>query len=230
MRYWQLWNEPNAPFFWRKRPWERGYVQLLRVSRPVIKRADPRAKIVSGGFVGVGGCTPWARRPGPVRAGARRYVDAVAIHPFTHNPTLKGTVVQAELIIERIRTRINQRGRRRIPILLTEMAWPAAIPPVGRRPLGLSTTAKGQAGADARGLPQADQPAQSAEDPADLLVHVRRRRTTRTPTRRSSPSGTPGLMRYSGGTFSPMPILGIYASLPSRYAGCRKSTDARRCA
>jgi hypothetical protein len=39
-----------------------------------------------------------------------------------------------------------------------------------------------------------------------------------------------GLSRVGdGGTFSRMPILNTFTSLASKYQGCRKSADARRC-
>ncbi len=46
---WQLWNEPNFKYF-VARPNPVEYGKLIKLSYPVIRRADPRAKVVLGGL------------------------------------------------------------------------------------------------------------------------------------------------------------------------------------
>ncbi|MCL4459761.1 MAG: cellulase family glycosylhydrolase [Chloroflexi bacterium] len=48
--YWQIWNEPNLSRFWSATQAE--YYQLLKVAYQAIKRADPKAKVILGGFSG----------------------------------------------------------------------------------------------------------------------------------------------------------------------------------
>jgi len=47
IRYWEVWNEPDASNFWKGTPEQ--YVELLRATREVAKAADPDCVIIGGG-------------------------------------------------------------------------------------------------------------------------------------------------------------------------------------
>jgi polysaccharide biosynthesis protein PslG len=80
------------------------------------------------------------------RAGAKRFFDAVAIHPFTKDKSVRVTVDQTLEIVRQVRTQMKRHRDARKPIMLTELTWPAAA---GKLPkaaqIGLETTSRGQA-------------------------------------------------------------------------------------
>ncbi len=46
--YWEIWDEPDLPGYWRGSPAE--YAQLLAVAYQQVKRANPQAKVLLGGL------------------------------------------------------------------------------------------------------------------------------------------------------------------------------------
>ena len=170
------------------------------------------------------------RRASCTTAGARRFFDVVAVHPFTDASVgTAESVRRVTEIVSRVRAQMRRRGDRRKPIIITELSWPAAIPAVPRnRRLGLETTARGQkvllTAAYRRltrerrklGITQAywftwASPYDDNYVPSDVSYRFS------------------GLTRFAGGAFTRKPILSTYAAVAARYEGCRKSDDARRC-
>jgi hypothetical protein len=230
IRSWQIWNEQMAPWFWSKRPWGPSYTRVLKAAYNVIHRLDRRATVVAGSFVAIAGYSQWRGVSDLYRAGAKRYFDQIAVHPFTNVPSsVHQTIDQMLEIVRRVRAEMRKRGDGRKPIILTELTWPAAVGKVPkRRLLGLETTPRGQLArlkaayhrlARVRrtmGITQAYWFSwASAYDANSHLADVSYRFA--------------GLTRQQGNAFSPMPILRAYASMAAKYQGCRKSADARRC-
>ncbi len=119
---WEIWNEPNLSGFWDGRPSPRGYARLLRLTRSALRSADPTAQAI------VGGIFPPPRRHFGVslqsfltrlyRApGARRAIDAVAIHPYAKTP--RGVLAACT----EARQLINRKRDRRAPLWITEVGW-----------------------------------------------------------------------------------------------------------
>jgi hypothetical protein len=85
----EIWNEPNLPFFWGGgTPDPATYATLLRAAHAGIKAGDPAALVVSGGLAtagdgngaGVYGDLAFIR--GMYEAGAGGYFDALGSHPY----------------------------------------------------------------------------------------------------------------------------------------------------
>jgi Beta-galactosidase len=231
IRHWQIWNEQTAPWHWRHRPWAPGYTQLLKAAYRSIHGADRGAQVIAGSLVAANAnYPPWDGMRDLYRAGAKRFFDAVAIHPFTNNKSsVRVTVDQTLEIVRRVRAQMKRRRDARKPVLLTEVTWPASAGRVPKQAqFGLETTARGQA-------------ARLTAAYRRLVGSRRRMRITQvdwytwaSPYDRAGALSTmtfrfSGLTRMQGGVFSPMPILRTYASVAARYQGCRKSADARRC-
>jgi hypothetical protein len=230
VRWWQIWNEQMAPWFWASRPWAPSYTRLLRAAYRGIKGEDRRAKVVAGSLVTLGRYSQWAGMRDLYRARARRYFDAVAIHPFTDGSIpVSQSVGRVVEIVRRVRQVMRARGDRRKPVILTEVSWPAARGRVPRsRLLGLETTARGQAqrlravysrlARERRGLniAQAYWFTWASEYDANSRSSDVTYRFA-------------GLTRFARGTFTRMPVLGAYASIAARLQGCRKSDNARSC-
>ena len=230
IRSWQLWNEQMAPWFWDSKPWARSYTKMLKVSYRAIHKADRKAKVVAGSFVGVGPYTQWAGIRDLYRAGAKGYFDQIAVHPFTNNPkSVSDTIWRTLEIVRRVRAHMRKHHDGRKPIILTELTWPAAVGKVPKgRLLGLETTPKGQV--------------KRLSAAYKKLAQVgRKMRITQaywfawaTPYDNNTPQSDvtyrfAGLNRFAGGVFSPMPILKTYSKIAAKYQGCRKSANARRC-
>jgi hypothetical protein len=230
IRKWQIWNEPTAPWFWNRPRFAPTYTKLLRASARAIRRADRGAQVIVGGLVAPRpDYAPWDAIRDLYRAGAKRWFDAVSVHPFTNAPSVGTSVRQTVEIVRRVRVQMRRRGDRRKPILVTELTWPAAV---GKVPAGsqlrLSTTEQGQIArlkAAYRRLAvqrrrlnvtQVDWFTWASQYDANAVASVVQFRFA-------------GLTRFANGVFTPMPVLSAYADTAAAFQGCRKSANARVC-
>jgi len=231
IRQWQIWNEQTAPWHWKPQPWAPSYTRLLKAAYRAIHGADRGAKVVAGSLVAArADYAPWDAIRDLYRAGAKRFFDVIAVHPFTHNArSVRATLWQLLEMVRRVRAHMRRRGDGRKPVILTEMTWPAAV---GRIPksalLGLETTARGQAlrlRAAYRRLARERRKLRVTQ--AYWYVWASQYDTNSSPSVMSFRYS--GLTRFSDGAFSAMPILRTYARVAAQYEGCRKSSNARRC-
>ncbi len=114
IRSWQIWNEPNIPYYWQQPFATQGYVSLLGAAHAAIKRADPRAQVVLGALTNF----PWDSL-GHLK-GANGLYDAVSVDAFTKRPS------DVLVILSLVRTAMVQLGERKKPLLATELSWPSA--------------------------------------------------------------------------------------------------------
>jgi hypothetical protein len=138
IRWWQLWNEPHLSGAWAGPRWESEYAALLRVGARAVHRADRRARVVLAGITS-DDVPVWDNLDAILAEGVGPEVDLVAAHVFTRRPN---GVVRA---LERVRGTLRAYGLGRMPLGLTEWAWPSSR---GRRPggrLSWETTPRGQA-------------------------------------------------------------------------------------
>lgn len=116
IRSWQVWNEPDIERYLSPPPgeaWAPAYVELLRAAHAAIKGVDPRATVVAAGLTN----RSWEDLRRLYRAGARRYFDAAAIHPFSRR------VANVVKIVRLARAEMRRRGDRRKPLILSEVSW-----------------------------------------------------------------------------------------------------------
>ncbi len=230
IRHWQIWNEQSAPWHWDKRPWAPGYTRLLRASYQAIKAVDPGATVVAGSVVASPNYSQWGAIRDLYRSNAKRWFDQIAVHPFTNNTrSADGTIDQMLEIIRRVRKETRRAGDGRVPIIITELTWPASVGKVPRRALlGVETTTKGQRQRMKLGFKR-------------LIGQRRKLGVTQAYwytwasqyDRKGSVSVMSfryaGLTRIRGNVFRAMPILRTYTSIAAKYEGCRKSSNARNC-
>lgn len=115
IRSWQVWNEPNLSYWWT-RPWPKTYTALVKAAYRAVKRADRGARVILAGLTDRSASaleSLYAQH-------ARRYFDAVALHPY------KKRVSELIAVVRRVRAVMRRHGDRRKPILLTEISWPSA--------------------------------------------------------------------------------------------------------
>ncbi len=121
IRTWQLWNEANFFYFAYPASPQR-FVRLLKLSSPVIKRADPTAKVVLSGLFG----EPTAKgsRGMPAaeflstvyRSGTKRFFDGIALHPYA------AFTEDLEEMVEEIHE-VTLEHHDRVPLYITEIGW-----------------------------------------------------------------------------------------------------------
>jgi hypothetical protein len=122
IRNWQVWNEAN--FFYFAYPVSpHDYARLLKLSTPVIKKAEPSAKVILTGLFG------------EPKAGAKRgipsyefleqlykvpkiksFFDGVALHPYAIDSE------QLEELVEKFH-QVTVENHDRVPLYITEMGW-----------------------------------------------------------------------------------------------------------
>ena len=85
---WQIWNEPNYPFWWKGStdPNPNEYLDLLRTAYPNLKLADPNAEVVMAGLApttGGGNHTDYRTYLKALYdAGAAPFFDTLAMHAY----------------------------------------------------------------------------------------------------------------------------------------------------
>jgi polysaccharide biosynthesis protein PslG len=231
IRDWQVWNEESAPWHWQTRPWAPGYTNLLKSSYQAIKAVDRRATVIAGSVVASPGYSQWGAVRDLYRAGAKRWFDQLAVHPFTNNEkSVEGTIDQVIQIVELVRKQTRKAHDGRVPISLTELTWPASVGKIPRGGLlGLETNRKGQV----KRMKAAYK--RLAQQRRKLRITGAYWYTWASDYNRKGALSVvtfnyAGLTRIrGGGVFSPMPILRTYTSIARKYEGCRKSANARRC-
>ncbi len=88
--HFEIWNEPNYPFFWKPTPSVSSYAKILKEAYLEIKNANPDAIVLSGGLApsaddAEGGISPITFLTGLyVLSSQSKYFDAVSFHPYTY--------------------------------------------------------------------------------------------------------------------------------------------------
>lgn len=134
-RQWQIWNEPNIDTYWSSsKPFAKRYVSLLKASYRTLKAADPGSEVVLCGFANFS----WRALADAYRAGARRWFDTAAVHPFS------GRLGNVLKIVGLTREVMARHGDRRKGLILSELTWPSAKGKT-KNTIGFETTEAGQA-------------------------------------------------------------------------------------
>jgi hypothetical protein len=241
---WQIWNEPSQPYPWLTRPWPPSYVKLLKVAYRAIHKADRRAKVVLAALSGSAAGPAWYDLRDVYARGAKRYFDIVALNFYTNGDadpngggriSVKTSVDREYLGIRFMRDVMRRNHDARKPLWLTEFMWLAGK---GKIPRSYYTG------------PNAFEPVPTTTKGQAARLKEFFRRFVRAGKRyglvraywetwasrydyRSGPFG----FDYNGMTswipgkpFRPKPILGTFRGIARRLEGCRKTSNARRCA
>ncbi len=83
VKHWEIWNEPNIPGFWQPdKPDPVRYVELVRLTAPVLRKTIPDCVLIGGAFAGV----PLDYMEGCLEAGLAELVDKISYHPYRPVP------------------------------------------------------------------------------------------------------------------------------------------------
>jgi len=142
VRQWQIWNEPNIPYYWHQ-PSARGYVRLLSAAHAAIVQADPGARTVVGAITNYS----WKYVGQLYRVrGVRSLFNVMAINPFTSTPA---RVVRILRLVRRV---MDAHGDAAKQLMATEVGWTSAQGVPGAH-FDWDTSEAGQARDVARLLP-----------------------------------------------------------------------------
>ena len=109
VRYWELWNEPNTPEFWRGSP-ER-LAEMARIAREEILRANPNAQLLGPGLGAVG----FDFLDRFLAAGGGDALDAISFHVYAN-----ASVHQVIASQSRVRAIADRHGKAGLPLWNTE--------------------------------------------------------------------------------------------------------------
>jgi hypothetical protein len=88
LHYWEVWNEPNNPTYWRPAPDPAAYAQLLHASYQALHAADAQATVLTGGLspqaTTGNSFAPTDFLGALYKAKAGSFFDAVGDHPYTY--------------------------------------------------------------------------------------------------------------------------------------------------
>jgi len=113
VRY-EIWNEPNLAQFWPPRPNAEEYAAILREAVTAIHRADPAAKVVSGGVSTLD--LKFLRRA--IDPGLAADLSAIGVHPYP-----KGAPETIRPELEKLRQWAHRSFGERIEIWDTEWGY-----------------------------------------------------------------------------------------------------------
>lgn len=102
VKRWEIWNEPSGRTFWRPRqPDAASYVELVKLTAPIVRRRIPDATIVG---LALAGCN--VKYAGEaLKAGLAEHVDRISFHPYSPLPE------SAEPFVAKMREMLGDRSR-----------------------------------------------------------------------------------------------------------------------
>lgn len=84
VKHWEIWNEPNIPSFWQPdKPAPERYVELVRLTAPVLRRVVPGCVLIGGALAGF---PALEYLEACCEAGLLEFVDKVSYHPYRPIP------------------------------------------------------------------------------------------------------------------------------------------------
>jgi hypothetical protein len=136
---WEVWNEPNIPF-WAPKPDAAAYTDLLTRTSKALKSADPKAFVLMGGLAAVGTdpTISYVSQSDFLSAvcdlGGNKVVDAISYHPYTY-PFLPSAKTSFGTAMEDISSAkdnlvaiLTSHGTPDLPIWITETGAPTNGP------------------------------------------------------------------------------------------------------
>ena len=86
VKHWELWNEPNGANFWQPdKPDPAGYVELVRMTAPILRERIPGVTLIGGAFAGLSALDYFEAA---FAAGLGGLVDRISYHPYRAIPEL----------------------------------------------------------------------------------------------------------------------------------------------
>ena len=117
--FWEIWNEPSIDLFKYGSPEE--FVQLLKVTYPIIKEINPSAKVVV--TLSAEGRDNTGFEDKVLTLGGGDYFDILSFHPYGANPYLQENQIKEAFVREQsLVTKYNNRW----PLVIGEIGQPTS--------------------------------------------------------------------------------------------------------
>src|SRR3954447_2052342 len=129
----EIWNEPNGPWFWHPAPDRAVYADIYLKAREAIKSVDPDATVVVGGLVAD---ATFVERMYAARPELRGNVDAIGWHSYAPTPAGIFRAVRG------LRQTLERLGDADVPINITELGWPTHGTGKDAKPIVVSEDAR----------------------------------------------------------------------------------------
>ena len=119
VRYWEIWNEPDHPYFWQPQPDVAAYTRLLKRTAAMIRELDPGASVLLGGI------NPHDTNflNGVANYGGWQSFDILAIHPYVDPKSPEEGNLAA--VMATVRLMMHRYGPK--PIWVTEVGWASGV-------------------------------------------------------------------------------------------------------
>ncbi len=117
IKYWEIWNEPDHPTYWKDQDGLKAYAELIKVVHPVIKEEDSTAQVVLGSVCSAKSLAQMYKQ------GVHDYFDVVNVHPFT-SPLEENCMKKVHAIYEDCRATMAFHDDEKKPMWFTEIGCP----------------------------------------------------------------------------------------------------------
>ena len=115
--YWEVWNEPDYPSWWKGAPNPAEYLELLKPVSTAIRAADPAAKVVLGAMTNAGGGTTGGYLEQLYELGAKDYFDVLSLNPYALDVGAMVAYIRGQRAIA------ARHGDAAKPVYITEYGW-----------------------------------------------------------------------------------------------------------
>lgn len=117
--FWEIWNEPSLGMFKYGSPEE--YVQLLKMTYPIIKEANPNAKVIA--TLSAEGKDNTSFEDKVLALGGGDYFDILSFHPYGANPYLQEDQITNAIAREKT---LVAKYNNRWPLVIGEIGQPTS--------------------------------------------------------------------------------------------------------
>ena len=128
IKYWEVWNEPNAEGFWRPTPNPKDYANLLKAAYKACKAGNPDCTVIGMATSEI----PFDFIEAVLKEGASKSMDVLSVHPYRYPTAPEAGNLAADLA--RLRDLMKRYGMKDKPIWITEIGWPTHIGAKGITP------------------------------------------------------------------------------------------------
>jgi hypothetical protein len=121
---WEIWNEPNHPYFARPEPKVEPFVAMLRAANRARASVGSHAKLISGGLAASNGAATglFSFFEQMANAGALDLIDGLGIHPYSRR--VPDRIRSTFMRLAALHRRLAERGKPHMPLWLTEYSVP----------------------------------------------------------------------------------------------------------
>ena len=117
--FWEIWNEPSIELFKYGSP--KDFVELLKATYPIIKKANPNAKVIV--TLSAEGRDNTSFEDKVLALGGGDYFDILSFHPYGANPYLQEELIKEAIAREKS---LVAKYNNRWPLVISEIGQPAS--------------------------------------------------------------------------------------------------------